>query len=209
MTPWDHNAFYHRLLTEQLPTGCGQVLDVGCGSGALAAQLAERAYHVDALDRSPAMIDRAQRRVPDNVTCILGDVLESPPPRDTYDAIFSISTLHHMELTEVLPVLADALRPGGILAAIALPKTDLRREWPVELAATVTHHALGGFFHARRLLGLQNPYPTGPADTSMPMDLSPALTTHDVAVTAAPLLPDVRVRRLLFWRYLLTWQKPH
>lgn len=209
MLPWDHNSFYHRLLMEQLPTGCGQVLDVGCGSGAFAAQLAERVDHVDALDRSPTMINRAQRRVPDNVTCILGDVLESPPPRNTYDAIFSISTLHHMELTDVLPVLAAALRPGGILAAIALPKTDLRREWPVELAATVTHHALGGLFHVRQSLGLQSPYSTDPADTSMPMDLSPSLTTREVARTAAPLLPASRVRRLLFWRYLLTWQKPH
>lgn len=156
MVPWDHNAFYHRLLTEQLPTGCGQVLNVGCGSGAFAAQLAERVDHVDALDRSPAMIDRAQRRVPDNVTCVL----------------------------------ADVLRAGGTLAAIALPETDLRREWPVELAARITHHALGGFFHAGRVLGLHSPYSTDPADTDMPMDLSPSLTTREVARAAAPRRPS-------------------
>ncbi|MGP9724250.1 class I SAM-dependent methyltransferase [Corynebacterium sp. AOP40-9SA-29] len=208
MLPWDHNSFYHRLLMKHLPTGCGQVLDVGCGSGAFAARLAERADRVDAIDRSPTMIDRAQRRVPDNVTCNLADVLESPPLPDSYDAIFSISTLHHMNLTDALPVLADALRPGGTLAAIALPKTDLRREWPIELAATVTHHALGGFFYARKLLGYQNTYPTGPAEDSMPMVLAPPLTTRDVRSTAGALLPGCRVRRLLFWRYLLTWQKP-
>jgi hypothetical protein len=35
-----------------------------------------------------------------------------------------------------------------------------------------------------------------------------ALTTRDVRVQAAGLLPGARVRRLLLWRYLLTWRKP-
>lgn len=209
MFPWDHNAYYHRLLLRQLPEVCDRVLDVGCGSGTFAAKAAEHATHVDALDRVPRMIDRARRRVPDNVTCTVADVLKSPPPPDTYDAVVSISTLHHMELTDVLPVLADALRPGGILAAIALPKTDLRREWPIELAATATHHILGGFFLVRQSLGFRNPYATDPADDVMPVNLSPALTTREVAETAAAVLPGARVRRLLFWRYLLTWRKPH
>jgi hypothetical protein len=42
----------------------------------------------------------------------------------------------------------------------------------------------------------------------MPVNLSPTLTTREVAETAAALLPGARVRRLLFWRYLLTWRKP-
>jgi len=37
---------------------------------------------------------------------------------------------------------------------------------------------------------------------------APVLTTRQVAATAAEVLPEVRARRLLFWRYLLIWQKP-
>lgn len=208
MFPWDHNAYYHRLLLRQLPEGCDRVLDVGCGSGMFAAKAAEHVTRVDALDQSPTMIDRARRRVPDNVTCTVADVVETRPSPDTYDAVVSISALHHMDLADTLPVLSNALRPGGVLAVIALPKTDLRREWPIELAATATHHALGGFFLVRQSLGFRIPYATDPADDVMPVNLSPALTTREVAETAAAVLPGAQVRRLLLWRYLLTWRKP-
>lgn len=80
--------------------------------------------------------------------------------------------------------LAAALRPGGVLAAVALPRVDLRRELPVEMVAK------------------------DPVHESMPKVMDPSLTTREVARQAAAVLPGVRVRRLLFWRYFLIWQKP-
>jgi 2-polyprenyl-3-methyl-5-hydroxy-6-metoxy-1,4-benzoquinol methylase len=56
---WDHNAYYQRVLLKQLARPCGRVLDVGCGAGAFAARLAGRAEHVDAVDKSAAMIEAA------------------------------------------------------------------------------------------------------------------------------------------------------
>ena len=49
-------------------------------------ELAKRAEHVDALDRSPAMIEEAKLVAPPNVTCILADVLREPLPDTRYDA---------------------------------------------------------------------------------------------------------------------------
>jgi ubiquinone/menaquinone biosynthesis C-methylase UbiE len=58
---WDHNAYYRRLLLRHLPRPCNRVLDVGCDAGAFAVELAKRAERVDALDRSPVMVEEARR----------------------------------------------------------------------------------------------------------------------------------------------------
>lgn len=208
MLDWNHNAYYHRLLLGHLPPRCERVLDVGCGAGGFAVQLAQRSDHVDAVDRSGAMVAEARRRTAANVDCIQADVVTDALPATDYDAIVSISALHHMPLGTVLPRLAAALRPGGVLAAIALPRTDLRREWPQELAATLGHRVLGVRFRAERLLRTGSGFAKRPDHDAMPVVLDPPLTTREVTAQAATLLPGARVRRLLFWRYLLVWQKP-
>ncbi len=142
MFPWDHNAYYHRLLVREVPADAAHVLEVGCGAGQLASELASRARYVDALDRDPAMIEEARRRVPGNVTCDLADVTHTELAAGRYDAIVSMSALHHLPLVPALRCLAEALRPGGVLAAVALPRRDLPRELPVELVATTWHHLI-------------------------------------------------------------------
>ena len=205
---WDHNAYYHRLLLRHLPCPCNRVLDVGCGAGAFAVELARRAEHVDALDRSPVMIEEAKRVAPPNVTCILADVRHEPLPDARYDAIVSISALHHIPLDEVLPRLAGALRPGGVLVAAALPWRDLPQELPAELTAAIGHRLFGAVFAILRARGRGRWYAKEPSHAIMPVVLDPSLTTRQVRQQASALLPGAHVRRLVFWRYFLLWQKP-
>ncbi|WP_374616470.1 class I SAM-dependent methyltransferase [Frankia sp. AgKG'84/4] len=209
MLDWSHNVYYQRLLLRHLPRPCRRVLDVGCGAGGFAARLAQRVERVDAVDRCARMIEDARRHTPGNVTCVLADVLLDPLPGTDYDAIVSITALHHMPLADALEVLAAALRPGGVLAAVVLPRLDLRREWPVEIVAMVGHRLLGVMFLANRLLrGTHAFAKEHHTRTGMPVVLDPPLTTRQAARVAAAVLPGVRVRRLLFWRYLLIWEKP-
>jgi SAM-dependent methyltransferase len=205
---WDHNAYYHRLLLRHLPRPCNRVLDLGCGAGAFAVELAKRAEHVDALDRSPAMIEEAKRVALPNVTCILADVRQDPLPDARYDAIVSISALHHAPLEEVLPRLTGALRPGGVLAAVALPRLDPLRELPAELTAVIGHRLLGAAFAVLRVCGRGRWYVKEPSCAPMPVVLDPSLTTRQVRQQAPVLLPGAQVRRLVFWRYFLLWRKP-
>ncbi len=205
---WDHNAYYHRLLLRQVPSPCHRALDVGCGGGAFAAKLAAVVDHVDALDRSPAMVEAARRVTPHNVSCILGDVLNDPLPAESYDAIFSIAALHHMPLTDALGRLDAVLRPGGVLAAVALPRRDLALELPLELAAAVGQRVLGAAFAVARSTGHGSWPEQEPTNWAMPVVFDPPLTTRNVRQTASEALPGVRVRRLLYWRYFLLWRKP-
>jgi 2-polyprenyl-3-methyl-5-hydroxy-6-metoxy-1,4-benzoquinol methylase len=205
---WDHNAYYHRLLLGHMPPRCHRVLDVGCGAGSFATRLARRAEHVDAVDRSAAMIEMARQRTPDNVNCILADALTDSLPSAGYDAIFSISALHHMPLQDALLRFAALLRPGGVLAVIALPREDLLYELPTELVAATAHRLLGAVFVAARSVGSGDWFAKDSTHAAMPVVTNPPLTTREIANHASTVLPDVRVRRLLFWRYLLCWAKP-
>jgi SAM-dependent methyltransferase len=184
------------------------VLDVGCGAGAFAAELARRVEHVDAIDRSPAMIEAARQATPPNVTCILGDVMRDPLPPESYDAIVSVTALHHLPVDDALRRLSRALRPGGVLAAVALPRRDLARELPVELLAAAGHRVLGAAFAVLRAPGRGGWYRKAPSHETMPKVLDPLLTTRQVRRHATVALPGARVRRLVFWRYLLLWQRP-
>jgi ubiquinone/menaquinone biosynthesis C-methylase UbiE len=205
---WDHNAFYHRLLLDQLPPNCHRVLDVGCGAGLFAARLAPYVEQVDAIDCSAAMIGLARQRVPDNVNCILGDVGTHPLPDAGYDAIVSICALHHMDLETALQRFATLLRPEGVLAAIALPRNDLRHELFSELAAALGHRVLGAVFATARAAGRSEWFAKDSSHEVMPVVLDPPLTVREVADRAGAVLPGTRVRRLVFWRYLLRWEKP-
>ncbi len=206
---WDANTYYQQRLLRALPEHCERVLDVGCGAGAFAARLAQRASRVDALDRSPGMIDQARRAVPGNVTCLLGDAATVPLPDAAYDAVTSVSALHHLDLCVVLPRLAAALRPGGLLIGVALHRLDVPRGLPAEAVTVLASNARragllclpGGRRYRRELRRRQAAAPHAPyAD--------PELTLRQVRAQAAAALPGSRVRWLVHWRYELAWRKP-
>jgi SAM-dependent methyltransferase len=204
---WDHNAYYQRVLLSQLPPRCARVLDVGCGAGAFAARLAGRAEHVDAVDQSAAMIEAARRRAPANVTCIHADVMKLSLPADHYDAIVSITALHHVPLGDALRHLAPALRTGGVLAAVVLPRSDLPGEMLVETVGAAANRVFGALFAMLRTTGRGGWYRLESTHEGMPKVFDPPLTTRRAREVATATLPGARVRRLLFWRYLLVWRR--
>jgi SAM-dependent methyltransferase len=204
---WDHNAYYDHVLLEAVPWGAARVLEVGCGAGRLAGQLAARVEQVEAIDRDAAMIAVARSTTaPDNVDYVLGDVMDYPLAAESYDAVVSMAALHHLPLRAALQRFAAVLRPGGVVVAVAHPRRDLPRELPVEFAASAWHHLLGmqlalSGYRRRPELRHDGHHAQTPVR-------DPQLTTRKVREQAATVLPDVKVRRLLLWRYLLVWDKP-
>ena len=207
-TDWDHNGWYHRLLLAQVPRDATRVLDVGCGAGTLARRLAARTGHVDALDRSPAMLAAAADAAPANLTLHLADLRTADLPDGHYDVVLSSAVLHHLPLAEALPRMARWVCPGGVLAAVALPRVDLPRELGVELAAAVAHSSLGVALAALRPLTGAELFRPEATHAAMPV-AEPDRTVREVRAEAGRLLPGAQVRRLLFWRYLLVRRRPH
>ncbi|MFB6240432.1 MAG: cyclopropane-fatty-acyl-phospholipid synthase family protein, partial [Gemmatimonadota bacterium] len=105
-------------LVAALEVGPGdRVVDVGCGYGATAAQIAEETgARVTGVTVSPKQHRRARRRaeeVPD-LTFLLGDWLDNPLPDGRFDAAVACESLSHMaSLPGAIAEIHRVLRPGG------------------------------------------------------------------------------------------------
>jgi trans-aconitate methyltransferase len=93
-----------------------RVLDLGCGSGELTAQIVARGARVTGVDSSAEMVARAHERFPDlDVRLADGEQLNVDGP---FDAVFSNAALHWMTRPdEVLAGVRAVLRGGGRFAA--------------------------------------------------------------------------------------------
>ena len=94
------------------------VLEVGCGTGSLAAQMAERGASVLGIDVAEPMLDEAQRTAPAAEFRHLSAVEVGKLGEDRFDrvvATLSLSELSEDELAVTLRGVARVLRPGGLL----------------------------------------------------------------------------------------------
>lgn len=101
------------------------LLDVGCGAGNYTLKFLEHGpqVHVDLVDLSRPMLDRAVQRVGQatsgTVQPMQADIREWDLEAERYDVILAAAVLHHLrtdaEWEAVAAKLYDALRPGGAL----------------------------------------------------------------------------------------------
>ena len=132
-----------RLIEVVEPMTPGRALDLGCGEGADALWLAERGWHVTAVDIAQTALDRAAsdavgRHVVDRIDFQRHDLTVSFPDGafDLVSAQFLHSTVP-MDRAKLLRRAADAVAPGGTLLVVdhaAAPpwasKLDHHHEFP-------------------------------------------------------------------------------
>ena len=116
----DKHSFVWKMAADLLDLLAAQsgerILDVGCGTGHLTAQIAETGALVTGIDRSPEMIRQAQGKYPD-LQFQMMDAREITFNR-SFDAVFSNATLHWIpEPERVITGIARCLRPGGRFVA--------------------------------------------------------------------------------------------
>ncbi len=201
---WGHNSHYYPYLLRQLPASCGTCLEIGCGAGSFARLLASRSERVLAVDLSPQMIRLAQQQSGGypNIEYRVADVLQMDLAEGTFDGIASIATLHHLPMETMLVKMSGALRTGGVLLVLDLFKGEglgdyARSAIAVPANVVLTLVKTGSLRRSREDREAWAEH--GKHDRYLPVSR--------IRSMCQDLLPGAILRKHLFWRYSLVWQK--
>lgn len=194
-TYWNHNSAYHPWI-RRLVGHRGSVLDAGCGDGLLLARLSEQCQQVIGVEVDAVAADRARSRVAHipSASVVQCGFSDYDPHGRQFSVITFVASLHHLPLAPTLRRAVDMLEPGGRLLVVGLAARATALDWvlsglaiPVVRAANVLHHEV-------RDIGV----PVAP----------PREDLRQIRRAARAILPGARIRRALYYRYLLRWDKP-
>ncbi|MGN7781470.1 class I SAM-dependent methyltransferase [Mycolicibacterium sp. 22603] len=189
---WNHNTAYHPWLLTLARPG-GHALDMGCGDGLLTQRLAAASQAVTALEPDPAALMRARGRVGTEPRISLQfSTFEEFDSCDTrFDLITFVASLHHMDLRASLQKARDLLAPGGTIAVVGLSANRSVGDWLIS-ALSLPAVRLGSRRHRER------------PDIGVVV-ADPRESLSEIRRVAGDVLPNVTIRRALYYRYLLHW----
>jgi len=208
---WTQNNHHHKFLLRHVPSGCQNALEVGCGTGAFARHLAERARHVVALDLSPEMIRVARSRSKElpNIEFHVADATSWDFPAAHFHCVATIATLHHLPLHEMMVKLKDAVDLGGVLIVLDLFEQERNLSTVAGLVDTFLNIVAMGVSVSLRLIHNGRLKP--------PREVRAAWAAHEqhdsypkmseIRALCAEILPGAKIRRHLLWRYSIVWRK--
>jgi SAM-dependent methyltransferase len=173
-----------------------RVLEIGSGTGQATLPLAERGFQITAIELGPNLAAVARRKLArfPNVAIVEAAFEDWPLPLEPFDAVVSATAFHWLDPSVRVIRIADALRPGGVLATIC------------------THHVHGGdaqFFIDvqdcyRRWFPEPPPYPPPQAGEGISNELPKAA---DIAPDNGELSHSGRFEPATFRRY--EWEQPY
>ncbi len=183
------------LVRALLPNG-GTVLDVGCGTGALAGGIQKEGYDVVGVDASPGMLAEALEHGVGAVYAAYSTAL--PFADGVFDLALSVATMHHLETPErVAATIAEMARvvcPGGYV--LIWDHNPLNPYWPILMNRVPQDHgderlvSIWEIVEAVRMAGLRLHHlaRSGLVPDFMPRALMPFWTRVEALVEQNPAL---------------------
>ena len=158
-----NEAFFARLYVEHITRHAAAagirppatLLEAGCQAGRLVVPFAKLGFQVTGIDTSGFALRRAREHAEAagvNATFVQGDLAKVLPrePRRSYDIVVCAEVLYlSKDYRTMLQVLADSVRPGGLLCVSHRPKfyylLEALRQYDLETAKDVVSRSEGPF----------------------------------------------------------------
>jgi SAM-dependent methyltransferase len=206
--PWNHNEHFHGWILRNLPARRQAAVDVGCGTGVLAGKLAPHFTRVTGIDADEGMSSAARARLAGDprvsiMRCRF-DEFAAATGESEVDLITMVAVLHHLDLGDTLARIPRLLAPGGRLLVVGLAKVDSLADVVVDLLSSAANPVMGVIKHPRPA---RQPDRTADGHPVMPVR-DPTRTLAEIAAAASTSLPGATIRRRLYFRYTLRWDKP-
>lgn len=134
--PW-RVPYFQRILKQKLDKSEKSLLDVGCGGGLLAEELALMGFDVTGIDLSEKLIKVARTHALQsglNVNYLIGDGDKLPFDDETFEVVACCDVLDHIEKwDEVIGEVARILKPNGIFIYDTINRTDYSKAVLIDL----------------------------------------------------------------------------
>ena len=197
-TYWNHNAAFHDEFVADAARRGGRALDVGCGEGLLVQRLAAVCEEAVGIEADPATVERARARLAGVRGAVVrrADVLD-PTLRGevgVFRTVTCVAVLHHLPLEEGLRALSGFVAPGGRLCVVGLAADEGLGDRALSALSVLPNWVASRWHREVRDIGV----PVAPPRESL----------REIRAVAARVLPGCRLRRRMYWRYSLTWDRP-
>jgi 2-polyprenyl-3-methyl-5-hydroxy-6-metoxy-1,4-benzoquinol methylase len=107
------------------------VLDIGCGTGKYLKILQVCGFKTDGIDSSETAVEMTKKVLGDNPTILCVNMFEFEIPKNKYDLVISISTIHHGRKDQVqnlINIIYEAIVENGKIF-ITVPDFESSKKW--------------------------------------------------------------------------------
>lgn len=135
-----------------------KILDFGCGSGLLSYMLAKNGHDVTACDIefSPLNLVKKSIRFPLNIDFIEGDILDKDFEKNSFDIIYALDVLEHIDDLEPYITLFDSLlTPKGVIVISGPTENSLYK-----LGRSIAGSKFTGDYHVTTIAKIKKKFAT-------------------------------------------------
>ncbi len=122
------------FLLSEISAG-SKVLEIGCGTGLLSAEISKMDVHLTAIDVSESLIEIARKNNDENgIDFRLENACSMTFPDHSFDILIGSSVFHHLDVDLAIREFNRVLNPGGKLVFtepnMVNPQIALQKNWP-------------------------------------------------------------------------------